>query len=88
MGGLPNVYTGYQSVADEAVAKRFEQAWNSPLSRKPGLTIMEMFQAIDEGKVKALYIMGENPLVSDPDLHHVEKVLEETWNCSWFRISS
>jgi len=77
MGGLPNVYTGYQSVADEAVAKRFEQAWNRPLSRKPGLTIMEMFQAIDEGRVKALYIMGENPLVSDPDLHHVEKVLEK-----------
>ncbi len=77
MGGLPNVYTGYQSVADEASAKKFEQAWNATLSRKPGLTMMEMFQAIDEGKVKALYIMGENPLVSDPDLHHVEKVLEK-----------
>jgi len=77
MGGLPNVYTGYQSVADEAVAKKFEQGWNVTLSRKPGLTIMEMFQAIEEGKVKALYIMGENPLVSDPDLHHVEKVLKK-----------
>ena len=77
MGGLPNVYTGYQSVADEGVAKKFEQAWNATLSRKPGLTIMEMFQAIDEGKVKALYIMGENPLVSDPDLHHAAKVLEK-----------
>lgn len=77
MGGLPNVYTGYQSVADEAVAKKFEQAWNTPLSRKPGLTIMEMFQAVDEGELKALYIMGENPLVSDPDLHHVEKALEK-----------
>jgi len=77
MGGLPNVYTGYQSVTDEAVAKKFEQAWNVTLSRKPGLTIMEMFQAIEEGKVKALYIMGENPLMSDPDLHHVEKVLKK-----------
>jgi len=77
MGGLPNVYTGYQNVADEAVAKRFEGAWKTPLSRKPGYTIMEMFQAIDEGKVKALYIMGENPMVSDPDLHHVEKVLKK-----------
>jgi formate dehydrogenase alpha subunit len=77
MGGLPNVYTGYQSVADEAVAKKFEAAWKTPLSRKPGLTIMEMFQAIEEGKVKALYIMGENPMVSDPDLHHVEKVLKK-----------
>jgi formate dehydrogenase major subunit len=77
MGGLPNVYTGYQSVADEAVAKKFEQAWKTSLSRKPGLTILEMFQGIDEGKVKALYIMGENPMVSDPDLRHVEKVLEK-----------
>jgi len=77
MGGLPNVYTGYQSVADEEVAKKFEQAWGTNLSRKPGLTIMEMFQAIDEGSVKALYIMGENPMVSDPDLHHVEKSLSK-----------
>ncbi len=77
MGGLPNVYTGYQSVADETVAKKFEETWKVSLSRKPGLTIMEMFQAIEEGKVKALYIMGENPMVSDPDLHHVEKVLKK-----------
>jgi formate dehydrogenase alpha subunit len=77
MGGLPNVYTGYQPVSDEAVAKKFEEAWKAPLSRKSGLTIMEMFQAIEEGKVKALYIMGENPMVSDPDLHHVEKVLKK-----------
>jgi len=77
MGGLPNVYPGYQSVMDEGVAKKFEQAWKAPLSRKPGLTVTEVFQAIDEGKVKALYIMGENPLVSDPDLHHVEKALEK-----------
>ena len=77
MGGLPNVYTGYQSVSDETVAKKFEEAWKVSLSRKPGLTIMEMFQAVEEGKVKALYIMGENPMVSDPDLHHVEKVLKK-----------
>ncbi len=77
MGGLPNVYPGYQSVADEAAAKKFEQAWKTSLSRKPGLTVTEVFQAIDEGKVKALYVMGENPLVSDPDLHHVEKALEK-----------
>jgi len=59
------------------VAKKFEQVWKTNLSRKPGLTILEMFQAIEEGKVKALYIMGENPMVSDPDLHHVEKVLKK-----------
>ncbi len=74
MGGLPDVYTGYQPVTNEAVAKKFEQTWNTTLSRKPGLTLMEMLQAIEEGKVKALYIMGENPMVSDQDVHHVEKV--------------
>jgi formate dehydrogenase alpha subunit len=77
MGGLPNVYTGYQSVSDENVAKKFEEAWMVPLSRKPGLTIIEMFQGIEEGKLKALYIMGENPMVSDPDLHHVEEALKK-----------
>jgi formate dehydrogenase alpha subunit len=77
MGGLPNVYTGYQSVAEEAVAKKFEATWKVSLSRKPGLTILEMFEAIEEGKLKALYIMGENPMVSDPDLRHVEKVLKK-----------
>jgi len=76
-GGLPDVYTGYQDVTDEAVAQRFEEAWKSPLSRRTGLTVMEMFQAIDEGKLKALYIMGENPLVSDPDLRHAGHVLKK-----------
>ena len=75
MGGLPNVYTAYQSVTDEGAAKKFEEAWKAPLSRKVGLTVTEMFQAIDEGKLKALYIMGENPVLSDPDLHHVEKAM-------------
>ncbi len=77
VGGLPNVYPGYQSVADEAVAAKYEQAWQISLSRKPGLTMMEMFQAIEEGKVKALYIMGENPLISDPALRHAGEVLRK-----------
>lgn len=76
MGGLPNVYPGYQSVSEEAIAKKFEESWNAKLSRKPGLTIMEMFQGIEEGNIKAMYIMGENPMVSDPDLHHVEDNLK------------
>jgi predicted molibdopterin-dependent oxidoreductase YjgC len=77
MGGLPNVYPGYQSVADEAVAAKFEKAWQVALSRKPGLTMLEIFQAIDEGKVKALYVMGENPMLSDPALRHAEEVLRK-----------
>jgi len=76
MGGLPNVFTGYQPVADEAANKKFSEAWGRPLSNKPGLTILDMFHAIDEGKIKALYIVGENPLVTDPDLRHVEAALK------------
>jgi len=76
MGGLPNVFTGYQPVADEAANKKFSEAWGRPLSNKPGLTILDMFHAIEEGKIKALYIIGENPLVTDPDLRHVQAALK------------
>jgi predicted molibdopterin-dependent oxidoreductase YjgC len=77
MGALPNVYTGYQKVGDEEVAKKFEQAWNAPLSRKPGYTIMEMMHGIEDGKVRALYVLGENPIVSDPNVKHLEEVFKK-----------
>ena len=77
MGALPNVFSGYQPVADEVANEKFSQAWGKELPKKPGLTILEMFHAIDEGKVKALYVVGENPMVSDPDLRHVEEALKK-----------
>jgi formate dehydrogenase alpha subunit len=77
MGGLPNVFTGYQPVADEAANKKFSEAWGKTLPNKPGLTILEMFNGIDEGKIKALYVVGENPMLTDPDLHHVEAALKK-----------
>lgn len=76
MGGLPNVFPAYQPVANEDARKKFETAWNAKLSGKPGLTIIEMMNAAGRGDVKAIYVMGENPLVSDPDLHHVKKELQ------------
>jgi formate dehydrogenase alpha subunit len=76
MGGLPNVFTGYQPVADEAANAKFSKAWGKDLPKKPGLTILDMFHAIEEGKIKALYVIGENPLVTDPDLRHVEAALK------------
>ena len=75
MGGLPNVYPAYQQVNNEDARKRFETAWRVKLSAKPGLTLMEIMAAAGRGDIKALYIMGENPLLSDPDLKHVEKEL-------------
>jgi predicted molibdopterin-dependent oxidoreductase YjgC len=77
MGGLPNVFSGYQPVADEAANTKFSEAWGKKLPNKPGLTILEMFNGIDEGKIKALYVVGENPMVTDPDLHHVEAALKK-----------
>ncbi len=77
MGALPNVYPAYQQVANDDVRRKFEAAWGASLSPKPGLTIMEMMAAAGQGKIKAIYIMGENPLLSDPDLHHVKKELEK-----------
>jgi formate dehydrogenase alpha subunit len=77
MGGLPNVYPAYQQVANEDICKKFEAAWNAKLSPKPGLTLMEMMAAAGKGDIKAIYIMGENPLLSDPDLQHVKKELKK-----------
>jgi formate dehydrogenase alpha subunit len=76
MGGLPGVYTGYQKVDDPAVAKKFEDAWGvTGLDTKPGLTITTMMQAAAKGSLKALYVMGENPMLSDPDTTHVSLAL-------------
>ena len=76
MGGLPNVFSGYQVVTDEAVrSSKFAKAWNvAKLPDKVGMTVTEMIPAAGKS-IKALYIMGENPMLSDADVHHVEKSL-------------
>ncbi len=77
MGGLPNVYPAYQPVTIEANNQKFSKAWGKPLSDKIGYTITDMIQAIGDGKLKALYIIGENPKLSDPDQNHLEDALEK-----------
>ena len=76
LGALPNVYPGYQKVADPASQEKFEKAWGRKLSKDNGLTVVEIINSLESGKVKGLIIMGENPMVSDPNLNHVEKALE------------
>jgi len=77
MGGLPNVYTGYQKVADLAVRTRMEKAWGlEHLPEKAGLGVTEMMPEAHEGRLKAMFIIGENPMVSDPDLNHIKESLE------------
>ena len=80
MGALPNVYPGYQPVADENNRSFFANSWRvepEELSNKPGLTLMEMTHAIDEGKLRGMVILGENPIVGDPNAHHVAEALKK-----------
>ena len=76
MGGLPNVYPGYQAVTVEAAREKFSKAWGASMPEKVGLTVTEMIPAAGEDKVKALVIMGENPVMSDPDSTHIRHCLE------------
>ena len=76
MGALPVVFTGYQPVGSDEARAKFEKAWGVTLPPKPGLTIVETLNAAHEGKVKALYVMGENPMLSDPDLNHAKEALQ------------
>ncbi len=76
MGALPGFYSGYQPVAGKAVKEKFEKAWGVPLSDSPGLTMGEMFEAAHKKQIKAMYIMGENPMLSEPSLHHTQEALE------------
>lgn len=76
MGALPTVLTDYKQVLDSRESSRFAQAWGMQLPATPGLTLVEMMQAASSGQLKAMYIMGENPLISDPDVNHVHKALQ------------
>jgi len=78
MGALNGVYSGYQKVVDPAARAKFEKAWSvENLPGEPGLTVTTAIDAAADGKLKALYIMGENPMLSDPDQNHVRKALEK-----------
>jgi len=76
LGALPNVLPGYQAVTDDDIRMVIAKVWGvAELPSHVGLTVVEMMNAALEGKVKAMYIMGENPMVSDPDISHVEEGL-------------
>ncbi len=76
MGGLPNVYPAYQPVINEDVKNKFRDAWQAELSDRVGLTIMEMMVGLEDGSVKGMVVLGENPAGSDPDVGHVKHALE------------
>ncbi len=79
-GAMPWHYPGYQRVDDEAAARKFEQAWNMEpgvLNRRLGLTTTEIMSAVGPGGVRALHIMGENPMMSEPNLNHTRHMIEQ-----------
>jgi predicted molibdopterin-dependent oxidoreductase YjgC len=76
MGGLPNVYPAYLSVTNDEVHDKFEKAWGSTSNTKVGLTVTEMIPGILEDKIHVLYILAEDPIMSDPDTKHIRRCLE------------
>lgn len=77
MGGLPNVFTGYQKVADTGLRENMARAWDvESLPENPGLTVTDMVEEAAKGNIKSLYVIGENPMVSDPDINHSREAFE------------
>jgi formate dehydrogenase alpha subunit len=77
MGALPNVFSGYQKVTDQAAREKFEKAWGiSSIPDQNGLMIADMFEKANEGELKAMYILGENPVLTDPNSNHIRSGLD------------
>ena len=74
-GLIPMMYPDYQRVDNPAAKEKFEKLWGVPLDGAPGLTVVEIMHAIMEGKVRGMYVMGENPAMSDPDANHAREAL-------------
>ncbi len=77
MAALPNVYPGYQKIADAESRKKFETAWGCNLPAEAGLTHVEIFDSICDSKIKAMYLVGENPILSEANAKHVEEALKK-----------
>ncbi len=77
MGSLPNVYPGYQAVSSPEHKAKFESAWGCALSDSPGLTQTEIFDAVHSGKIKSLYVVGENPYLTEANACHVREAMEK-----------
>jgi len=76
MGALPNVFPAYQAVTNDEIRQKFEKAWGVDLPSEIGVTTVAAMDKMLEGSLKALYIVGENVVVSDPDMNHTEKALK------------
>ncbi|MFH5799103.1 formate dehydrogenase subunit alpha [Haladaptatus sp. CMAA 1911] len=76
MGPLPDNFPGYQSVTDDENRRKFEEAWDCEIAPEPGYYTTEMFLAADQGDIRGMYCIGENPSLSEPGANHASEVLE------------
>ena len=74
-GLIPMVFPDYQRVDNPDALARFEKLWGTKLDSKPGLTVVEIVHAILDGDIRGMYVMGENPAMSDPDANHAREAL-------------
>src|SRR4029077_16776983 len=74
-GLIPMMYPDYQRVDNGVAHEKFEALWGGSLDAKPGLTVVEIMDAVHEGKIRGMYVMGENPAMSDPDVSHARAAL-------------
>ena len=86
-GLIPMMFPDYGRVTKDAVRERFEELWGAKLDPEPGLTVVEIVHAIHAGQIKGMYIMGENPAMSDPDAHHAREA-QPSWSIWSCRICS
>lgn len=77
MGALPDSFPGYQKLGNPGVLEKFESYWGKNFAMENGMTVGEMIHGAESGKIKALYIIGENPMITDPNLKHVEEALKK-----------
>jgi formate dehydrogenase alpha subunit len=75
MGALPNVYPGYQNIDEPDVRARFSEAWQANLNSRKGLPLTDMISAADQDHLQGMYVIGENPLMSEPNLEHTRQAL-------------
>jgi len=77
VGLIPMMYPDYRSVDAKDARSKFEALWHKSLDPKAGLTVVEIMNAVHAGQIRGMYIMGENPAMSDPDVHHAREALAE-----------
>ncbi len=75
MGAIPNRLAGFQDILDADARAKFERAWSVKIQQRHGWNLTQMFQAMDQGDLTSLFVIGENPAQSDADLHRVERLL-------------